>query len=96
MHRDERYLRQESRDEMQCENDGHYRRCPGGDTGYRLRPVPAGFRALVLGAGPYLLLLLCPLSMWFMMKSMSAHDDQLSSMTEERSEQKPQPFRIKE
>ncbi|WP_454727813.1 MULTISPECIES: DUF2933 domain-containing protein [Cupriavidus] len=53
-------------------------------------------RALVLGAGPYLLLLLCPLSMWFMMKSMSAHDDQLSSMTEERSEQKPQPFRIKE
>ncbi|WP_455153201.1 DUF2933 domain-containing protein [Cupriavidus basilensis] len=95
MHRDERYLRQESRDEMQCENDGHYRRCPGGDTGYRLRPVPAGPRART-GCWAYLLLLLCPLSMRFMMKSMSAHDDQLSSMTEERSEQKPQPFRIKE
>ncbi|CAN7774419.1 DUF2933 domain-containing protein [Cupriavidus necator] len=39
-------------------------------------------RALVLGLGPYLLLLACPLSMWLMMKSMSAHDDQVSSMTE--------------
>ncbi|MGX0939636.1 DUF2933 family protein [Cupriavidus metallidurans] len=53
-------------------------------------------RALVLGVGPYLLILLCPLMMWLMMKSMSAHDDQLSSMTEEPPKEKPHPFRIKE
>ncbi|BDB29727.1 hypothetical protein Tamer19_38290 [Cupriavidus sp. TA19] len=52
--------------------------------------------ALVPGIGPYLLLLLCPLSMWLMMKSMSAHDDQVSAMTEHLPAQKPDPFRIKE
>jgi hypothetical protein len=34
--------------------------------------------------------------MWLMMKSMAAHDDQLSAMIEERPERKPDPFRIKE
>lgn len=53
-------------------------------------------RALVLGLGPYLLLLICPLSMWLMMKSMSAHDDQVSSMSEVPPEQKPNPFRMNE
>ncbi|KDP87226.1 hypothetical protein CF70_002975 [Cupriavidus sp. SK-3] len=53
-------------------------------------------RALVLSIGPYFLLLLCPLSMWLMMKSMSAHDDQVSAMTEQPSARKPDPFRIKE
>lgn len=53
-------------------------------------------RALVLGIGPYFLLLLCPLSMWLMMKSMSAHDNQVGGMTEQAPEQKPHPFRIKE
>ncbi len=53
-------------------------------------------RALVLGIGPYFLLLLCPLSMWLMMKSMGAHDDQVSAMTERLPAQKPDPFRIKE
>lgn len=53
-------------------------------------------RALVLAIGPYLLLLICPLSMWLMMKSMGAHDDQVSSMTEEAPERKANPFRIKE
>ncbi len=52
-------------------------------------------RALVLGIGPYFLLLLCPLSMWLMMKSMSAHDDQVSANTEDPPKQKPNPFRIK-
>ncbi|QEZ48987.1 DUF2933 domain-containing protein [Cupriavidus oxalaticus] len=51
-------------------------------------------RALVLGIGPYFLLLLCPLSMWLMMKSMGAHDDQVSAMTEHLPAQKPDPFRI--
>ncbi|QRQ85902.1 DUF2933 domain-containing protein [Cupriavidus oxalaticus] len=53
-------------------------------------------RALVLGIGPYLLLSLCPLSMWLMMKSMGAHDDQVSAMAERLPAQKPDPFRIKE
>ena len=53
-------------------------------------------RALVLAIGPYLLLLICPLSMWLMMKSMGAHDDQVSSMTEKAPARKPNPFRIKE
>ncbi|SCU74706.1 conserved exported hypothetical protein [Cupriavidus necator] len=52
-------------------------------------------RAFVLGLGPYLLLLLCPLSMWLMMKSMGAHDAQGKSMPEEAAERKPNPFRIK-
>lgn len=60
---------------------------------YALLPA---VRALVLGIGPYLLLLICPLSMWLMMKSMSAHDDQVGGMTEQAPEQKPHPFRIKE
>ncbi|MFM0268193.1 DUF2933 domain-containing protein [Paraburkholderia sediminicola] len=33
------------------------------------------FRTLVLGLGPYLLFLLCPLSMLFMMKSMHSSKD---------------------
>jgi ABC-type transport system involved in multi-copper enzyme maturation permease subunit len=33
------------------------------------------FRALVLSAGPYLLFLLCPLSMMFMMKGMHSNSD---------------------
>ena len=33
------------------------------------------FRALVLSAGPYLLFLLCPLSMMFMMKGMQSNND---------------------
>ena len=37
-------------------------------------------RALVLYLGPYFLLLLCPLSMWLMMSSVAAHDDQASAM----------------
>ncbi|MBO4120567.1 DUF2933 domain-containing protein [Cupriavidus gilardii] len=52
-------------------------------------------RALVLGIGPYLLLLICPLSMW-LIKSMSAQDDQVGGMTEQAPKQKPHPFRIKE
>ncbi|WP_439673220.1 DUF2933 domain-containing protein (plasmid) [Cupriavidus necator] len=52
-------------------------------------------RALVLGIGPYFLLLLCPLSMLLMMKSMGAHDDQVSAMTERLPAQKPDPFRIR-
>jgi Protein of unknown function (DUF2933) len=34
------------------------------------------FRALELSAAPFLLFLLCPLSMMFMMKGMSSHGDQ--------------------
>ncbi|MGY2491346.1 DUF2933 domain-containing protein [Cupriavidus sp. CP313] len=49
-------------------------------------------RALVLGMGPYLLLLLCPLSMWLMMKSMS---DRVSAMTEDRQEHEPDPLQSK-
>ncbi|SOZ05271.1 conserved exported hypothetical protein [Cupriavidus taiwanensis] len=52
-------------------------------------------RALVLGIGPYLLLLLCPLSMWLMMKSMGAHDDRVSAMSEDRQEHEPDPIRSK-
>ncbi|HEX7910723.1 MAG TPA: DUF2933 domain-containing protein [Paraburkholderia sp.] len=33
------------------------------------------FRTLVLSAGPYLLFLLCPLSMIFMMKGMQSNND---------------------
>ncbi|MBF5008714.1 DUF2933 domain-containing protein [Burkholderia pseudomultivorans] len=36
-------------------------------------------RAVVVSAGPFLLLLLCPLSMFFMMKGMSSHGDHHSS-----------------
>lgn len=53
-------------------------------------------RALVLAIGPYLLLLVCPLSMWLMMKSMKAHDDQVSAMTKQLPAKKPDAFRIKE
>ena len=54
-------------------------------------------RALVLGVGPYLLLLICPLSMWLMMKGMSARDDRVSAMAEDRQEQEhePDPLRTK-
>lgn len=53
-------------------------------------------RSMRLSWTPYFLLLLCPLSMWLMMTSMSAHDDQVSAMTEHLPAQKPDPFRIKE
>lgn len=53
-------------------------------------------RALVLSIGPYLLLLLCPLSMWLMMKSISAHDDQVRAMTEQLPAQKPDSSRSKD
>ena len=33
------------------------------------------FRALLVSAGPYLLFLLCPLSMMFMMKGMQSNND---------------------
>lgn len=52
-------------------------------------------RALVSDIGPYFLFLLCPLSMWLMVKSVAAHDDLLSAMTEESSKQKPDPEQIK-
>ena len=50
-------------------------------------------RAFVLGIGPYLLILVCPLSMWLMMKGMQGQDDQRRSMREDTPERK-QPFRI--
>uniref|UniRef100_UPI003F49B10B DUF2933 domain-containing protein n=1 Tax=Cupriavidus taiwanensis TaxID=164546 RepID=UPI003F49B10B len=53
-------------------------------------------RMLVLSIGPYLLLLLCPLSMWLMMKSMKAHDDQVRAMTERLPAQKPDSLSSKE
>nr|WP_315593782.1 DUF2933 domain-containing protein [uncultured Cupriavidus sp.] len=43
---------------------------------------------LILSIGPYFLFLLCPLFMWLMMRSMAAHDDQVSAMTDESSERK--------
>ncbi len=50
-------------------------------------------RAFVLGIGPYLLILVCPLSMWLMMKGMQGQDDQRRSTTDDTPERK-QPFRI--
>ena len=50
-------------------------------------------RAFVLGVGPYLLILVCPLSMWLMMKGMQGQDDQRRSTTDDTPERK-QPFRI--
>jgi hypothetical protein len=55
--------------------------------------VVPSVRAVVLGIGPYLLILVCPLSMWLMMKSMHAQDDQRRSTTGDPSEQK-HPYRI--
>lgn len=37
------------------------------------------FRALVVSAGPFLLFLICPLSMFFMMKGMNSHSDRPTS-----------------
>lgn len=50
-------------------------------------------RAFVLSIGPFLLILVCPLSMWLMMKGMQGQDDQRRSTREDTPEQK-QPFRI--
>lgn len=50
-------------------------------------------RAVVLGIGPFLLILVCPLSMWLMMRSMSAQDGQPRSTPEQTPERK-EPFRI--
>ncbi len=55
-----------------------------------------GVRALVVGVGPYLLLVLCPLFMWLMMKSVSAYDDRRdteSSEKQKRQEHPPAPPR---
>jgi hypothetical protein len=40
------------------------------------------FRLLIAAAGPYLLFLLCPLSMLFMMKGMQSNQEKLSSDTQ--------------
>lgn len=49
------------------------------------------FRTLVVGVGPYLLFLLCPLSMLFMMKAMNSHKDDHRPSTDETSrERQPQ------
>jgi len=48
------------------------------------------FRTLVVSAGPYLLFLLCPLSMLFMMKGMhSSKDDHGPSTVEASRDQQP-------
>lgn len=49
------------------------------------------FRTLVVSAGPYLLFLLCPLSMLFMMKGMhSSKDDHRPSTVETSRDPQPQ------
>ena len=49
------------------------------------------FRTLVVSAGPYLLFLLCPLSMLFMMKGMhSSNDDHRPPTVETSRDQQPQ------
>jgi len=49
------------------------------------------FRTLVLSGGPFLLFLLCPLSMFFMMKSMShSKDDHRTRPSETAQDQQPQ------
>jgi hypothetical protein len=50
------------------------------------------FRTLVVSAGPYLLFLLCPLSMLFMMKGMqsSSKDDHRPSTVETSRDQQSQ------
>ncbi|RKF35749.1 DUF2933 domain-containing protein [Paraburkholderia fungorum] len=50
------------------------------------------FQSLVLSLGPYLLFLLCPLSMLFMMKGMNSsrgHRDESGSSTARESERRP-------
>ncbi|PMS19718.1 hypothetical protein C0Z18_12820 [Trinickia dabaoshanensis] len=47
------------------------------------------FRALIVSAGPYLLFLLCPLSMLFMMKSMNSHSDRRSSSDDSENGRQP-------
>ncbi|MCX4151679.1 MULTISPECIES: DUF2933 domain-containing protein [Paraburkholderia] len=49
------------------------------------------FRTLVLGLGPYLLFLLCPLSMLFMMKGMHSNkDDHRSPSSDTAQDRQPQ------
>jgi hypothetical protein len=49
------------------------------------------FRTLLVSVGPYLLFLLCPLSMLFMMKGMhSSNDDHRPSTVETSRDQQPQ------
>lgn len=49
------------------------------------------FRTLVLSGGPFLLFLLCPLSMFFMMRSMnSGKDDQRTLPSDQSQNQQPQ------
>jgi Protein of unknown function (DUF2933) len=52
------------------------------------------FRTLVLSGGPFLLFLLCPLSMFFMMKSMSASKDEQRSLPSDTSQDRPPQSRI--
>jgi len=49
------------------------------------------FRTLVLSGGPFLFFLLCPLSMFFMMRSMNANkDDQRSLPSDASQDRRPQ------
>ena len=50
-------------------------------------------RTFVLGIGPFLLILICPLSMWLMMKGMNDQEGQHRPTPEQTPEQK-EPFRI--
>jgi hypothetical protein len=52
------------------------------------------FRTLVLSGGPFLLFLLCPLSMFFMMKSMSHSKDDQASRPSETSQDRQSQTRI--
>ena len=47
------------------------------------------FRALVVSAGPYLLFLLCPLSMMFMMKGMQSNNDRQVASSDTTRERLP-------
>ncbi|WP_233884868.1 DUF2933 domain-containing protein [Paraburkholderia flagellata] len=47
------------------------------------------FRALVVSAGPYLLFLLCPLSMMFMMKGMQSNNERQVASSDTLRERLP-------
>jgi hypothetical protein len=52
------------------------------------------FRTLVLSGGPFLLFLLCPLSMFFMMRSMNASKDEQRSLPSDTSQDRQPQSRI--